>query len=412
MRRSSIIIAFLVTLSVCLWMFSDDFLESDDSNYRKTETSIPWADDQNSGFIVSATRVVNQTVDQLTRSSGSLVSNSELDLEAKVIGEILNLGVSEGNLVNTGKTLVTIDQGTLKEDQKVALDELDTAKRSLQVMASLAKSNKRSAEAELRAASKNFDVNRKLSQNNLRSEMDLFNSEAVFESSKAKLLSTIETGEIDLLKAEANVSAKIAHLAAIKKTIEDSTVKSPLNGTVETIFVELGEMARPGKKLMTIIDLSSLKLVTPVPQTSINKIQLGQKVNINVASIGSFIGQVEFISGKANEATRTFDIHIRVSNKNGQLKSGMSAEAEIVTGQRSAFAMSPAHLSVGTNGDISVKKLNNGLAVIHPVEIVKATTKNIYVAGLKNGEIVLTNGQGFVSPGSKVRYKITAQDRY
>ena len=366
MRRSSIIIAFLVTLSVCLWMFSDDFLESHESNYRKTETSIPRADDQNSGFIVSATRVVNQTVDQLTRSSGSLVSNSELNLEAKVIGEILNLGVSEGNLVNTGKTLVTIDQGTLKEDQKVALDELDTAKRSLQVMASLAESNKRSAEAELQAASKNFDVNRKLSQNNLRSEMDLVNSEAVLESSKAKLLSTIETGEIELLKAEANVSAKIAHLAAIKKTIKDSIVKSPLDGTIETIFVELGEMARPGKKLMTIIDLSSLKLVTPVPQTSINKIKLGQKVNISVASIGSFIGKVEFISGKANEATRTFDIHIRVSNKNGQLKSGMSAEAEIVTGQRSAFAMSPAHLSVSTNGDISVKKLDNGLNIQVP----------------------------------------------
>ena len=70
----------------------------------------------------------------------------------------------------------------------------------------------------------------------------------------------IKFGEIELLKAEANVSAKIAHLAAIKKTIKDSIVKSPLDGTIETIFVELGEMARPGKKLMTIIDLSSLKL--------------------------------------------------------------------------------------------------------------------------------------------------------
>ena len=86
----------------------------------------------------------------------------------------------------------------------------------------------------------------------------------------------------------------------------------------------------------------------------------------------------------------------------------MSVEATINAGTLSAFAMSPAHLSVGENGDLTAKTVVDGKAVLVPVVVVRSGAEMVFVSGLPDNALLLTVGQGFVEDGAKVLYKLVS----
>ena len=120
-------------------------------------------------------------------------------------------------------------------------------------------------------------------------------------------------------------------------------------------------------------------------------------------------GIVSKIATKSNPATRTFDIEIDLPNKDRKLRVGMSVEASIDAGEVLAFAMSPAHLSVSEDGNLTAKIAFDGKAVEVPVEMVRSGAERVFVSGLPNDSILLTVGQGFVEDGAKVTYKLLSE---
>ena len=85
----------------------------------------------------------------------------------------------------------------------------------------------------------------------------------------------------------------------------------------------------------------------------------------------------------------------------------MSAEASITIKQTDAFKMSPAHLNVDANGQLTAKIVGAGDKVqTKAVSLVRTSGNLAYIAGLEDDMLVLAAGQAFLAEGESVRYVV------
>ncbi|MEL6680880.1 MAG: efflux RND transporter periplasmic adaptor subunit, partial [Pseudomonadota bacterium] len=114
-------------------------------------------------------------------------------------------------------------------------------------------------------------------------------------------------------------------------------------------------------------------------------------------------GTVAFLGTSADADTRTFLTEITVENADGVIPAGVSAEIRVPTGEVEAHFLSPAILSLDTDGTLGVKTVDGqDRVVFNRVEIVRAQTDGIWVSGLPESARIITIGQGFVNDGEVV----------
>jgi HlyD family secretion protein len=143
---------------------------------------------------------------------------------------------------------------------------------------------------------------------------------------------------------DAQVALAEANLALLDAQIDQLTLVAPIDGVVTTRAIHPGETASPGVSLLSIADLSDLKLVVYIPETQIGRVRLNVPVEITVDAYPSqvFEGLITYISGEAEFTPRNvqteeervnlvYAVEIRIDNKDGKLKPGMPADVVIET---------------------------------------------------------------------------------
>jgi multidrug efflux system membrane fusion protein len=173
------------------------------------------------------------------------------------------------------------------------------------------------------------------------------------------------------------------------------------------MHVEAGERIRNDMPAATILGLDTLSVVVAVPQTEISNITIGNDVALLVSGIERQ-GKVTKIATQSNAATRTFEVTIDVPNADRALRAGMSVEATINTGVIAAYGVSPAHLSVTENGQLTAKISRDDVVQLVPVNVVRTGSELVFVSGLDDDMILLTVGQAFVSAGDAVTYRLAS----
>ena len=157
--------------------------------------------------------------------------------------------------------------------------------------------------------------------------------------------------------------------------------------------------------MVTILGLDTLSVVVAVPQGEISSVSVGNDVQLLVSGLERQ-GKVTKIAAQSNSATRTFGVTINVPNYDRALRAGMSVEATINTGTSEAFGVSPAHLQVSENGQLTAKISQNNIVQLVPVDVVRTGSEIVYVSGLIDDMILLTVGQAFVSDGDSVTFSL------
>jgi multidrug resistance efflux pump len=145
--------------------------------------------------------------------------------------------------------------------------------------------------------------------------------------------------EEQIAALEARVAQAQAAVDALLTQRAMMDITSPVSGTVMSVMAHPGEVAAPGTSLLTVSDLSQVKLIVYVPQNRLGQVQLEQRAQITVDSFPGqvFEGEVAYIADRAeftprNVATKeervnlVFAVEIRVANKDGALKPGMPAD--------------------------------------------------------------------------------------
>ena len=174
----------------------------------------------------------------------------------------------------------------------------------------------------------------------IEAQAALANARAQFERSKVlvaqKFLSSaaLDKVEADYKAAQARVSALLAGAgqAATERTF--TTIVAPYSGLVSARHVELGEMATPGKPLMTGFDPSTLRVVANVPQTQIASIQAGARARIEVPSTNKWL-DVKGVTlvPAADPRTHTTRVRLELKRESRELYPGVFARAHFTTGK-------------------------------------------------------------------------------
>lgn len=149
--------------------------------------------------------------------------------------------------------------------------------------------------------------------------------------------------EAQLTAARARIGQAQAMLDGLRATRLEMAVVAPVDGVVLSRIARAGEVVVPGASVLTVADLSRVKLRVYVPQNRLGEVALGQPVAVRVDAIPGrvFQGQVLYIADTAeytprNVATKeervstVYAVEILLENVGGLLKAGMSADAEFM----------------------------------------------------------------------------------
>lgn len=415
--KSSYLLAGLIALLVGLWMASGSFMKESPATNNdnkqadaSSEANISKQPVAASNFMVSAVTVQNEMINRTIRANGVSEAAFDVTVSSKVDGNIIKIPATEGSEIKLDDVLIILDKGTLPEQIAAAKAELNAAEKSYNAAQKQSKGTLKeelaAARANLVVIEKRLSIANELAKDNFTAPLELAQLKADYENARVQL-AKIETAqnyrsELEVAQNLARVEAARASLAALETQLEDSTIRSPVSGLLETLHVEKGERMRRDAAAATILGMDTLSVIVAVPQNDIAQISVGDMVDVTIAGAGSNKGKVTKIASQSNQSTRTFDVEVSLQNKDRKLRGGVTVEASIDVGTIPAFGISPAHLSVSADGSLLAKISVDGMVQTVDVEMVRSGGEKVFVSGLTDGTTLLTVGQAFVEAGDNV----------
>lgn len=207
-------------------------------------------------------------------------------------------------------------------------------------------------------------------------------------------------------KADETFSSLVTAKAELKEAmieLERTEIKAPFEGVVLSSPIELGAYVDTNGEVATIVDNDPLVVSLRITQQDISHLKVGQNASLTFATEQERDGKIRYIAPRADEGTRTFRVEIELPNSDGEIHSGISAEARIATGSVIAHFVSPATLSLNDEGKLGVKTVNEDNRVaFHEASIVMSNAEGAWITGLPTRARIITLGHGFVRIGEKV----------
>jgi HlyD family secretion protein len=265
-------------------------------------------------------------------ASGRLVHEEEINLSTEQPGRVTAIHVSEGVKVSRGQLLLEIDD----ERYRTTVDQRQAAVRMQEI-----------AIDRQRTALENQRV-----QWNRMAELSA--RKLIDDDSFDTATNNMRLAEIDLLSGQEQLRQAEAQLAQTVDDLNKTKVYAPIDGTVTSLDIEVGETAIssstnvPGSSLMTIADTSTILTEVNVDEADIAAVRVGQRVEIFAIAFpdNPVEGLIESIAISAKvadgEQGRSFAVKIRITNTRGiELRPGMSCRAEIFTDLRDDVLAAP-----------------------------------------------------------------------
>ncbi len=209
------------------------------------------------------------------------------------------------------------------------------------------------------------------------------------------LLKEGAVAERDVETAEAVMREAEAAYATARKMLDESTVRSPISGTVAQRFVQAGARLGIGDPVMRVVDTRELEFEATITATDVSQVRVGSPVVLDVTGYphAAIEGRVARVNADADPATRQVKIYVAVPNRDGRMVGGLFASGQVV------LKRVPRALAV----PLASVRADSGRAVVWVVAGGKATPRTV-TTGLRDDsrdlvEVVsgLTDGEQVIS---------------
>jgi RND family efflux transporter MFP subunit len=231
-----------------------------------------------------------------------------------------------------------------------------------------------------------------------KSQRDLQRAEELYQEN------SISASQLDVSRLALKAAENQLDIA--RRQHENTGIKSPIAGTVNARYVDMGTMVQPGKTIANIVDISRLKVKVNVAEREAFQLKPGDHVEISteVYSGTVFDGTVDNIASKADEA-HTYPVEIVVPNSAAHpLKAGMFARIAFKSIAPLETLAIPRVALIGSIKDAHVFVVRGGVASLCGVVIGTQSAGLFEVAsGLAEGDTVVTSGQNNLVDGARVQ---------
>jgi len=240
-----------------------------------------------------------------------------------------------------------------------------------------------------------------------------FDRVSTLYSSQSATKPELDSAQAQLDVSAAQVAAAQAQLSEAQTALAYCSLQAPFDGWIVKRSVDAGSFVGPATNGFTIADTRTVKAVFGVPDTSINRVRVGQPQIITTDALPkTFTGRITAIAPSADPKSRVFSVEVSIANPGNELKSGMVASLSLDGAPlpRSVMAVplsAVIHDPQRTNGFAVLTTQGDGeieSAQLRPVDLGEVYGDMIGVnGGLKSGERVVTNGATLVKSGDQVR---------
>ncbi|MFN3232619.1 MAG: efflux RND transporter periplasmic adaptor subunit [Alphaproteobacteria bacterium] len=203
--------------------------------------------------------------------------------------------------------------------------------------------------------------------------------------------------------AMAQLDAARAQVAQIKVEMENTAIRAPFDGIINSRPVEIGAYLQEGDICATLVEQNPYLVVGDISEQDVGTVAVGDKGLVRLTTGEELEGTVRFISTVANQATRTFRVELVVPNDDLTLRDGITAMTRIAVRETTAHLLSPAFLVLDDKGTVGVRTVDqNNVVQFKPVNIVGDGPEGVWIKGLDENESVITVGHEYVRSGQEV----------
>ena len=223
--------------------------------------------------------------------------------------------------------------------------------------------------------------------------------------------------EVKWVESQSKVAQAKSQLEVARKNLADCRLTAPVSGIIGKKLVGVGETALPSQAVVSILDISTVKVKVAVPEAEVGGINAHTPTSIQVEAInGSYQGGQIEKGVQADALTHTYDIRINVANGERKLLPGMVANVRFVSEGSQAIGSKMVPVTAVQKKTVSTSLQADGCLFVwtvgkdstaHRSTVTIGQTQGNYVCvidGLNVGDRIVTEGYQKLSEGTKVIY--------
>jgi len=312
---------------------------------------------------VTTDHVQRQDLVATVNGTGQIKPKTYVNVGANAFGRITHLNVKEGDHVQRGAVLATIEN--VQPSATVAAQQATIASSRTDVVSNeaaekTADANTLEAKADLEQKRLDYDRARQLYDGKLISKQDFDAKQAAFDMSTATLAQRVAVqnqSRAQTLSQRAHVNQAVATQRSNFDALDKTISRAPFDGLVTNVPVREGETVvvgiqnAEGSTLMTLADMSVITAEVKVDETDIVNVRLGQIADVTVDALPGkiFRGHVTEVGDQAllrttgiatsqsttgTEEAKDFKVIVTLDGSPSELRPGLSSTAKITTAQR------------------------------------------------------------------------------
>lgn len=318
-----------------------------------------------------------RTFHETVRGIGSLEAGETIEIRPELSGILEKIHVKEGEGVERGDRLFTLEGGAIQKRLDRQRRALDAAEARLEKV--------RSTHARLEA---------------------LWKNRVIAEERWDEVQSELEV-------SRANVGRLRSAVEVVLEELENTFIRSPASGVLSEVLVDEGDFVRQGQRLVTLYMRSGMEAAFRVSGLHAGRVRVGQEARVQVGAYPdtTFSGRVSFVSPDMDPGTRDFLVKATVDQEEDLLKPGMFAGVSVVLDRREGSPSVPEETLVPTREGYSVFVLEEGHARKRSVKIgIREPGRVEILEGLEPGERVVRKGHLTLGDGDRVEIRRKAGD--
>jgi RND family efflux transporter MFP subunit len=334
---------------------------------------------------VKVLRLQREPLARTVTVSGTLAAEEQVTLSFKVTGRVEELRVDLGSIVRKGDVIARLSPTDFELRLRQADAALQQARARLgldpngdaDVVDADQTSVVRQARAALSEARRQRERIATFVQRGISAKADLEAADSNLEIAEGRNQDALE----EVRNRQAILAQRRSELALAKQQLDDTLLRSPIDGVVRERQVFAGEYRSAGTPILTVVRQHPLRMQLAVPERSSAMLKVGQRVRVTVEGDPTVHeGRVSRISPSIAEGTRTLPIEAEIPNLNGKLRPGTFANADIVTADDPALVVPASALVVFAgvekvlivkDGKVHEQRVRTGLRIGDRVELVE-----------------------------------------
>lgn len=359
---------------------------------------------------VAVMELKKQDIQEKLSLNGSVSGTDSVDVVSNIHAEVTEILVKEGDQVQKGQILARLDSTDLEREVQIAQNAYDLAVNNKSEKDKEAALGYEKAVQDFQKASADHNRSSLLFANGDISQMDLETSTNALNDARRQVEGyTVENGRGVADKSyQLQVENAAFELDKKKEELENTQIKSTIDGTVVRVNSKVGQFAdkvEEDKPIFSIENLEELELEVKVSEFSVGKVKVGQRADIRADILdGETVGgEVVKISPTGEEkgggsAERVVPAVIRVDGIHPKLIAGITARAEVLIQEAEDTFVVPAS-ALFDQGDITYIAIVEDKRV-RWIPVKPGAESDITVEILPSGDRALEEGmQLILQPG-------------